>query len=271
MRRRGLTLTEVLIAVVLLGIVGAGITRLLQSQLRFFARATNQRDARAVSRNALNLVRQEMRMIEPIGIVAAGADSLRVRMPYAVGVYCGLNTVTFAPVDSLVYAQARYSGFAYRDTLTTSVTTYVSAGTSVLSTGLSATCTANSITPVPNGRVLIIAPAVPITTLGAPIFLYQEVTYRIAASTLVSGRTALWRQVTGGTAEEVAVPFDAASRFRFYVSGGTTAQDGVPSPLSNMTGVELVLVGESERTLPGSATPIEAVTRVPVFFRNAAQ
>lgn len=36
MRRRGLSLVEVLIAIVLLGIVGAGITRMLSSQLRFF-------------------------------------------------------------------------------------------------------------------------------------------------------------------------------------------------------------------------------------------
>lgn len=40
MRRRGLTLVELLIAIVLLGIIGAGITRLLSSQLRFFASRT---------------------------------------------------------------------------------------------------------------------------------------------------------------------------------------------------------------------------------------
>jgi len=269
--RRGLTLTEVLIAVVILGIVGVGITRLLSSQLRFFSRSTNERDARAVSRNALNLMRQEMRMIEPRGIVAASADSLRVRLPFAVGIYCGANTISFAPVDSLIWAQARYSGYAYLDTLSTSVPTYVAAGTGTLTSGLAATCTLNGITAVPNGQVLIVAPNFPITTIGASAFLYQEVTYRFAASTLVSGRTALWRSVVGGTAEEVAVPFDATSRFRFYNAGSTTAADTVPTVLRNMTGIELVLRGESERTSPGVATPSEELTRVPIFFRNAVQ
>ena len=270
-RRRGLTLIEVLIAIVLLGIVGAGITRLLSSQMRFFSRATNQRDARAVSRNALNLVRQELRMVEPRGIVAAGADSIRVRLPYAMGVYCGANTVTFAPVDSVVWSMAAYGGYAYRDTTTGAVTTYLAAGTGTLTSGASATCTGNGITPVPGGLLWIVQPNVPITTLGAPIFLFQDVTFRFANSTLVPGRTALWRQRAGGTAEEVAVPFDATSRFRFYVNGGTVASDTVPGALNTMTGLELVLRGESERTPPGSNAPIEALTRVPIFFRNAVQ
>lgn len=270
-RRRGLTLVEVLIAIVLLGIVGVGITRLLSSQMGFFSRATNQRDARAVSRNALNLVRQELRMVEPRGIVAASADSVRVRLPYAMGIYCGLNTVTFAPVDSVVWSLAAYGGYAYRDTVAGAQTTYVAAGTGTIANGLPAVCTAAGITPVPDGRLRILQPNVPITTLGAPVFLFQEVTFRFATSTLVPGRTALWRQRAGGTAEEVAVPFDATSRFRFYVNGAAIAQDAVPGTLNTMTGLELVLRGESERTLAGSNTPIEALTRVPIFFRNAVQ
>ncbi len=271
MTRRGLTLTEVLIAVVILGVVGVGITRLLSSQLRFFSRATNERDARSVSRNALNLVRQEMRMIEPRGIVAASADSLRVRVPYAVGLHCANGTVTFAAVDSLIWATAVYGGYAYRDTAAAATVTYVAAGGSSLSNGNSATCTGVGITPVPNGQLRIMAPAFPITTGGATVLLYQEITYRFAASSLVSGRTALWRQVIGGSTEEVAVPFDGASRFRFYNAGATTAADTLPTLLRNMTGIELVLRGESERTSPGAAVPSEELIRVPIFFRNAVQ
>lgn len=270
-RRRGLTLVEVLIAIVLLGIVGAGITRLLSSQMRFFSRTSNQREARAVSRNALNLVRQELRMVEPRGIVAASADSVRVRLPYAMGIYCGANTVTFAPVDSVILSLATYGGYAYRDTTSGAVTTYVAAGTGTLSNGNAATCTGNGITPVPGGTLRIVQPNMPITTLGVPVFLFHDVTFRFANSTLVPGRTALWRQRAGGTAEEVAVPFDATSRFRFYVNGAATAQDAVPGTLNTMTGLELVLRGESERTLAGSNAPVEALTRVPIFFRNAVQ
>lgn len=271
MRRRGMTLIEVLIAIVLLGIVGVGITRLLQSQMRFFSRSTNARDARAVTRNALNLVTGEMQMIEPRGIVAASADSITVHVPYATGVHCAAGTVTFAPVDSLVWAQAVYAGYAYRDTLTASVTTYVSSGGGSLSAGAAATCTALGITPVPNGPLRILSPALPIATTGAPVLLYQTITYKFAASTLVPGRTALWRRVAGGATEEVAVPFGTGTRFRFYETGDLAPDDAVPSPLRNMAGVELVLIGESERTSPGTGAPETVTTRVPILFRNAVQ
>lgn len=271
MRRRGLSLVEVLIAIVLLGIVGAGITRLLQSQMRFFSRSTNSRDARAVTRNALNIVTGEMRMIEPRGIVAATADSITVRVPYATGVHCTASIVTFAPVDSLVWAQAVYAGFAYRDTLAGSVTTYVASGGSSPSAALGTACTLAGMTPVPGGRVLTLAPALPISTQGAPVLLYQLVTYKFAESTLVPGRTALWRRVAGGANEEVAVPFGARTRFRFYEDGETDADDAVPSPLSDMTGIEMVLIGESERISPGTGAPETVTTRVPLLFRNAVQ
>jgi len=269
-RRRGLSLVEILIAVVLLGIVGAGIARLLQSQMRFFSQSTNARDARAVSRSALNLMRSEMRMIEPNGLVAASEDSVRVRVPYAMGLNCSLSTGTFLAVDSLTWATAAFGGYAWRDTSAGATYNYVSSTTAPNLGGLSTSCTAVSLTPIPDGRVIVLSPAIPTAVVGAPVFLYQVVTYRFAASTLVPGRTALWRQV-GGTAEEVAVPFDDDSRFRFYAAGATTAQDAVPSPINTTAGVELVLRGESERTSPGRGGPELSTTRVAIFFRNSVQ
>jgi len=224
-----------------------------------------------VTRNAVNLVRTEMAMIEPRGIVVASADSLMVRLPYATGIYCGANTVTFAPVDSLVGAQAVYAGYAYRDTTSGAVTTYVPNGGDSLTNGAAATCTGNGITPVPNGRVLVLSPNYPVATIGTPVLLYQTVTYKFAASTLVSGRTALWRRVAGGANEEIAVPFGTGSRFRFFVSGGVTPTDTVPTLLRNMGGLEVALMGESERTSPGTGLVESEPTRVSIFFRNAVQ
>ena len=269
--RRGLSLIEVLIAVVLLGIVGAGITRLLQSQMRFFSRSSNAKDARAVTRNALNLVSSEMAMIEPRGIVAASADSFMVRVPYATGLHCSASTITFAPVDSLVSAQAVYGGYAYRDTTAAAVTTYVASGGASLATALASVCTVAGIAVVPNGRVLTLSPALPITTQGAPVLLYQTLTYKIAVSTIVPGRNALWRRVAGGANEEIAVPLGTGTRFRFYVGGALTPQDAVPGTLNTLTGVELVLVGESERTSPGINRVEKDTLRVPILFRNAVQ
>lgn len=269
MRRRGLSLVEVLIAIVLLGIVGAGITRMLSSQLRFFARGANARDARAVSRNALILVRSEMRMIEPNGIVAASADSLRVRLPYAMGLYCASNTATFVPVDSLTWAQAQYGGYAWRTMTTGNAYTYVTSTTAPAAAANTA-CTGVNITPVPGGRVLSLSPAFGTLAAASPVLLWQQVTYRFANSTTMPGRRALWRQAGSATAEEVAVPVDATSRFNFYTTG-TTSSATVPSPVTSMRGVEIILRGESERTSPGQNAPEESLQRVAVFFRNAVQ
>lgn len=269
MRRRGLTLVEVMIAVVLLGIVGAGITRLLQSQMRYFARTTNQQEARSASRSALNLMRAEMRMIDPLGIVAVGADSFRVRLPYATGLHCAAGIGTFAPVDSLTLATAVYSGYAWKDTTATATYTYVNSGTAPTA-GLATACTLAGLGTVPGGPIWNIG-ATPTTVVGAPLILFQTVTYRIAESVLLPGRMAVWRQPLGGTAEEIAVPFGADSRFRFYIAGANVAQDAVPSPVTATTGVELVLVGESERSSPGTAVPESRESRVAIFFRNSVQ
>lgn len=268
-RRRGFTLTEILIAVVLLGMVGIGISRLLMSQTRFFSRATGARDARAVTRNALNIVRDEMRMIEPRGITAASATSITVNVPYAMGIYCSSSTATFVPVDSLTRVTAVYRGYAYRDTALNASYTYVSS-TTAPSAGSATDCTGTpGITPLTGGQTLVLAPAFPALAPGAPVMLYQTVTYSLAASALVPGRTALWRSVAGGAAEEIAVPFQNTAIFRFYVNGGTTSQTAVPSPLNTITGIELVLVGESERNSPGTNTPESRAVRLSIFFRNA--
>lgn len=270
LKRRGLSLVEVLIAIVLLGIVGAGITRLLQSQMRYFSRSTNARDARAVARNALNLMRVEMRMIEPSGVVAASPDSMTVRLPYAVGLNCGANTATFMPVDSLTLASAVFAGYAVRDTAPTATYSYQTSSTAPVS-GLPVTCSTAGLTPIPDGLVLVLSPSITLGTIGASVMLFQTVTYKFDTSTLVPGRTALWRRVAGGANEEIAVPFDAGSRFRFYVPGSLNAQDAVPSPLNTIRGVEIVLLGESERISPGTLAPEVSDGRLSILFRNAVQ
>lgn len=269
-QRRAFTIVEILLAVVLLGIVGIGMTRLLSSQMRFFQRATGARDARAVSRNVVNLMRNELRMIEPRGITAATTTSITVRVPYHMGVYCQANTAMFIPIDSLIMATSQFAGYAYRDTALTATYTYVASGTAPTN-GTAANCTGAPVnfTGIPGGYYRDLQPALPALAAGAPIFMYQTVTYSLAASTLVPGRTALWRNVTGGANEEIAVPFDANSVFRFYASGATASQAAVPATLSDITGLELVLTGESERNSPGTGTPESSDVRVSIFFRNA--
>jgi len=269
--RRAFTLAELLVAIVVFGIVGVGVSRLLMSQMRFFASLTGQRDARSVSRNALTIVRDEMRMIEPRGIISATATTFQVRVPYAVGLYCTANTALVPPVDSLLFASAVFRGYAVRDTAVSATYRYI-ASTSTPTAGTVTNCTGAPVAmtrPDASWRILSLPGSALTLASGASVFLYQSITYQLAASTLVPGRTALWRRVAGGTDEEIAVPFGASSVFRYHVSGSATAQDAAPTDLSQITGVELVLVGESERSASDRPLPETAPVRLSILFRNA--
>jgi prepilin-type N-terminal cleavage/methylation domain-containing protein len=269
MRRRGFSLIELLIAMVMVGIVGAGLVRMLQSQMRFFQRSAGAADARSVSRNAINIMRNEFRMVEPGGVTAASPTSITVWLPYRMGIFCSNSSGTFMPVDSLIGATAIIQGYASRSIVGSGAWTYV-ATTTAPATGTSTDCTgAPAIALIPDGEVLSLTPALA-STSGTPLMLYQTVTYSLAASALAPGRTALWRTVTGGASEELAVPFDAASAFRYYV-GTATSQAAAPATLSTISGIEMVLLGESERNSPGTNAPETQTTRVSIFLRNAVQ
>src|SRR3712207_7578478 len=90
--RRGLTLAEVMIALLLLGIIGTVFTRLLVAQGRFFNTQFAQRSARGAARAPMNLVLSELRMVQDQGgLDNAAADGKRIRLkvPYRFGIVCG--------------------------------------------------------------------------------------------------------------------------------------------------------------------------------------
>ncbi|HEX9606664.1 MAG TPA: type II secretion system protein, partial [Gemmatimonadaceae bacterium] len=122
--RRGFTIIELLVGIVLFAIVGSLFTRLLTVQGRFFDRQGMGNAARNVSRASLNRVVSDFRMIEATGgVVAATSTSLTLRIPFAIGVMCansGAGTVlSLLPVDSTTYAQAvangGFYGYAWRN------------------------------------------------------------------------------------------------------------------------------------------------------------
>ena len=162
------------------------------------------------------------------------------------------------------------SGYAWRDTATSGTYTYVNQ-TSAPSTGTTATCTGQSITTLTGGRVIAVSPTMASgAVVGAPFFLWQKVTYEFKASTSVSGATALWRTVNGGSADEIAVPFDTSAKFRFYVLDRDTSQVTVPGTLSQLRGIDLQLDSKAVRRVAGRSTTETAKVRASVFFRNRA-
>jgi prepilin-type N-terminal cleavage/methylation domain-containing protein len=274
--RRGFTLAELLVTMVVMAIVGTAIMKLFVSQSRFYDQQTQLRRARFVTRTAINAALSDLRMVERTGgVVSATSTQVSLRVPYAIGIACANNgtqtTLSLWPVDSTAYATAGFSGYAWRDSLGNYA--YVEAGASVVADN-AAVCTGADVGVLLQGRVVAVGPplptAIPAATLvGTPIFLEQRVTYEFKNSVALPGRVALWRTIVPtGQSDELVAPFDTSAKFRFFVVGADTAQSAVPNPLNTMSGLELDLNAQSERAPEGTATPKQAQAVTAVFFNN---
>jgi hypothetical protein len=272
--RRGVTMPELIVTLLVVMIIGAALTRLLVYQSRFFDAQRMGRDARTVSRGALNVLLSELRMVAvPGGVISATTDKVVVRVPYAWGVLCGStaggSTVSLAPMDSLAYAEAGVRGYAWRDS--TGNYTYQNAAFT-LAPGLAADCVASSITTLPGGKIVTVTPVFPAAAaLGNPMFLYRLIEYEFKESVAMPGRRALWRKnVATNTSEELIAPFEAAAGFQFYVNGLAAPQAAPPGVIGELRGLELRLHGESDRPALATASPTTAEFQTAVFFMNRA-
>jgi prepilin-type N-terminal cleavage/methylation domain-containing protein len=280
--RRGFTLIELIVGMLIFAIVGALFTQLLSTQGRYFDKQGMANAARNVSRGSLNRIVSDFRMIEATGgVVAATPTSLTIRVPYAIGVVCanvGVNNTVLSllPVDSVMYSLPGFHGYAWRSSLT-GVYTYVENPATLLpgSTSDIALCAGQQITTLTGGRIVSVAPIVPATAgLGTPVFIYRLARYEFKASTAVPGKLGLFRTILspgGGTvtSEELVAPFANTAKYRFFVVGNnTTAQDNPPAILSLLRGVELHLSGTSETIAAGKTEAENAPFVTAVFFKN---
>ena len=285
--RRGFTLVELLVSMLVASIIGAAMVRMVLSQARFMDQQEAWREARSVSRGGINRLLSDLRAVEASGglrAAAAGGQDFTVRVPYAFGILCGINTsvytVSLLPVDATMYAESGYTGFAVRG----SNGTYTYHDSNMLpmagTPGYCLNGLYDSITTLPafNGspagtRVNVVRTAgaiIPPPARGSIVYLYRDIRYEFKASGAIPGRIGLWRtKVSGGDTEELAAPFDASARVNFYNLDVTPAQSAVP-PLGNVRGLELLLNGMSERTPSGSAAPKTANLTTSVFFENRA-
>ncbi|HET7612879.1 MAG TPA: type II secretion system protein [Gemmatimonadaceae bacterium] len=275
--RRGFTLIELMVGIVIFAIIGALFTKLLTVQGKFFDRQGMGNAARNVSRASLNRVVSDFRMIEATGgVIAASPTSLTLRIPFAIGVVCkaanGGTALSLLPVDSTTYANASYYGYAWRN-FQTGVYGYVESG-STRETGDPANCASVLITTVSGGKNVLVKPPVPAAAgLGTPVFLYSRIRYEFKASTAVPGKLGLWRtSITPNgneSTEELVAPFDNTARWAFFtINGGNVAQANPPAALSDIRGLELHLDGMSETVAPGQTTSEKAPFTTAVYFKN---
>ena len=297
--RRGFTLVELLLSLIVTAIVGGALVRMVVSQARFMDQQEAWRSARSVSRSGINRLMSDLRAVEATnGVTAAvaGGQDFTIRVPYAFGILCRVNanvtTVSLLPVDSAMFAEPGYTGFAWRKN-STGVYTYVPGNAlpsfpgpndclNALPLGYQgnvaapfAITTLPSINGSPAGQVVNLTSAAGLVApplgpeVGSIVFLYRSVRYEFKNSVEVPGRIGLWRTLvsTGGT-EELVAPFANTARVNFYVLNTTAPQAAVPGTLGDIRGLELVLDGMSEQTPGGSTAPKTASVRTSVFFEN---
>jgi prepilin-type N-terminal cleavage/methylation domain-containing protein len=282
--RRGFTIIELLIGIVIFGIIGALCTQLITTQGRWFDRQGMGNAARNVSRASLNRVVSDFRMIEAGGaVVAASSTSLTIRVPFAIGVMCGNpntseTSVSILPVDSMTYSKSPFYGYAWRN-YQTGKYSYVEspASRSTADAGEIAVCTNVNVTTVPGGKVIVLSPMLPtgsgLAGLGTPVFLYSMIRYEFKTSTAVPGKIGLYRTSIapggGETAEELVAPFANTANWKFFVvNGGTVAQTNPPAVLSDIRGLELHLDGNSEAIAATKTLSESAPFTTAVFFKN---
>ena len=271
MMRRGVTLIELLVTLVVVSILGTGLLRIVIGTSRFVGRQDADLDARQTARAAMNVMLPELRMVSDSGLVNATSKRIDVRAPYAFGLTCrattGLVVASLVPTDSAVFASATPGGMAWRVS-STGEYEFVP-GVSVTSTSNQAACDADSIRILPGGRRIAIGTTADTIPPGTPAYLYQTVTYEFAASTELPGRIGLWRRAGSSPNEELAWPFDSTAGFGFLTNSSLQPLTAPPSDLKTVQGIELRLIGMSELIAHGDDAPRTFDLRPRVIFMNA--
>ena len=278
--RRGVTLIELLIGVVLASILGASLLQIFVTQARFNDRVELSRNARGVARTAVNFLGSELRMTDAHdGVLLAEPSRIRIRVPYAMGLVCQASstqiTALFMPVDATLYSMG-YTGFAVRNALDGQYTYYMNNTPPVAGTATLCTSAPANMTIMTGAVVLRVQGSIAtVPAVGTPITLIRYIEYAFENSVAVTGRRGLWRKLldqsgnpVADNVEELVAPFDTTARFRFFILNNRVPSDTVPTALADLRGIEIQLAGESERTVRGRATPEQSNLVTSVFFLN---
>jgi hypothetical protein len=268
-----MSVSELIIGMVILAIVGLALTGTLRSQARYFDHQKTSNLARAVSRGPINRVVSDLRMVEATGgVFAASPTQIDVRVPFAMGVVCGTGPngsthISLLPVDSAMFAGDGYSGYAWRGG---DGSVFYDPNNKTKATGSLNVCTNVNIGVLSAGKVIKIAPALPAAaSYGTPVFLFRNIRYTFGPSQMVPGTTGLFRTLLEtGITEELSAPYESTAKFRFFVGTSLTAQDAAPADLSTLRGIELDMIGLSERAPYGATAKERAPFVTAVFFKN---
>lgn len=223
---RGFTLVEILVALVVTGIVGAGVVGLLLNQNRFYGETDDRVFAEQSVRASVEFMASELRMASPDDVTEQTSGAVTVRFDRARAVVCD---TTSSSNDLYFYDLVQAPNLDG-----TSTTEFSNPGSSTWEemSGWDASTAGDSPGNArtdcedrgdaarmadDDSRYREIPDADWSGTLpeqGALVTVSQPVRYRFASSSFTSG-VALWRED-----QELAAPFAEGARFEYATSGG---------------------------------------------------
>lgn len=251
----GFGLVEVLVALVLAGVVGAGVTGVLLKQNEFYARSDDHALAQQNLRAAADLISTELRMASPSDLLAAEADSVSVRFDLVRGVVCESNAVT-GEVAVFVYDSVEgpnvdpsVRGYLFSGPHASTWEHWTSSLPEITLGSGRSSCEARG---APRGREswryrtlgggALSATLDTFPPRGATIARYGRLTYRLAASTFDTTSLAVWRN-----SQELVAPFRVGASFRYVRSDGTVQSSVSSSDLSDVRAVRIVATAVGDR------------------------
>jgi prepilin-type N-terminal cleavage/methylation domain-containing protein len=238
LRRRGFTLVELLIAMVLLGIFATGLYKVLLNNQRTFAAQTQRIDLQQNIRAAATILPGEFREMDAgdSDIIAMDTSSITIRAMRQLAFICdapvlgAVGNISFTVRQALFFGDRQYfqggdSILAYWEGNPNKRTDDNWVRGAVVSE-VSQNCTDGKAgyrvvaTPVWTATVTNTAGAV---TAGAPVRGYSTMTYKLWQSSS-DNQWYLAQQVGAGTTQPLVGPLMGANglRFTYYDTTGTT-------------------------------------------------
>ena len=285
--RAGVTLVELMVAVVIMGILTTVLWQLVRSQSSFVAFESQREDAQDNARAALDILAGDLRAAPPRGIIDAQAQSLVLAIPKAWGVVCNTAStgtqmdVVFPPLPADAFTVTATSGSGLMvNTSATSTPSWLprptaDAARAVVDAAVAqnlAVCTSN---PAGNGLMVyrFTGSNFPAAAMGQAVMFYQVVKYDVGAS---EGRQWVRRStaLTGANAftmSPMAGPLKSADALAFtYYSGAAAtlvaAPGTVTATLDALSRVKVKVTTASAGTYNGKST--EQADSSAVLLRN---
>jgi len=260
--RRGFTLVETLIALVLSSFVIALASHSFLVQNQFYALQTLRVGVQDNARAATELVAREVRNTAKDGVVVAGARTLTVRSPMVVAMVCYRQGSPNADVLSEGGQSALETGAVASVALRNDSTwEYVSSTWAALDgsdTNAAADCESNGADTV--GARDEFYRLIGLNTLfagglqtGDAVMLFRETTFSIRTSELDPTTLGLFRADHGGTAIEFATGIDTTAQFQYRTSAGSYVDTVSAGSLSDVDAVRLVLDSRKPPATGGAA------------------